>query len=702
MISVDTLLIMSVRHRGPLLEQTLESLAAQTCRDFSIIVLCPESTKPFDPSSGHPVRYLSYRTILEHSRQLRNVLTESHAEFVGFPEPGTVYPVSWLEESVVFLQKNLDCSSVGQTENHLFSNPQLLKWNLLADGRLPQSIFLWRIADLAPHLSPEDDGSPLPIASLLYRSLFLQSVSLVPVKGPIRPARDDWMAREAPATAAVRLQVLRRMGCPLADPELKLLQGLVTPRLVLNDVRLSELGRVIQKALSWMEKLVSVSSRGLKKTVGEQYLQCFRQALRHQARNNGPIVPFLLLMPPPLLFNPLERVSLACRVLLRLLDRPLLAFAGLLGVLAGRLEFRCRPNPGGIFFFFHGFNLGGAERVHAEIVAGFDRDRPVLYLSSTNPDQRFRSLYRGGFRLIDLTIKLKKGWLSAFWIGRAAAFINAHPRPVVFGCCSHFFYRLLPRLTSSVRKIDLIHAFDGYWEQVSAESIRKLDARVVINDRTRMDYELQYQGLGVENEYLRRIQLIENCTYIPNPLPAKPFVPPLNVVYIGRATPEKRVDLAGAVAELSHRKGLPCTFEFIGDVESQLSARYAPFIKLTSAITDAGELRNRLIRSHVLLLVSSREGFPLVVMEAMAFGVIPLCTAVGGIPDHLIDGDNGLLIRETEEEGIVLEAVSRLESLLGSAVLRERLMSGARRHAEMRFSGERFIRQYRQLLLGKA
>ena len=42
----------------------------------------------------------------------------------------------------------------------------------------------------------------------------------------------------------------------------------------------------------------------------------------------------------------------------------------------------------------------------------------------------------------------------------------------------------------------------------------------------------------------------------------------------------------------------------------------------------------------------------MVVMEAMAHGVVPACTNVGGIPCHIIDGVTGFLVAgdETEED----------------------------------------------------
>jgi len=81
--------------------------------------------------------------------------------------------------------------------------------------------------------------------------------------------------------------------------------------------------------------------------------------------------------------------------------------------------------------------------------------------------------------------------------------------------------------------------------------------------------------------------------------------------------------------------------------------------------------------SHVFVLASSHEGLPVSLMEAMALGVPPVVTAVGGCPDVVEDGVSGRLVPPADpaELGRALVEVVRDEGE------RLRLARGARERA---------------------
>jgi len=94
-------------------------------------------------------------------------------------------------------------------------------------------------------------------------------------------------------------------------------------------------------------------------------------------------------------------------------------------------------------------------------------------------------------------------------------------------------------------------------------------------------------------------------------------------------------------------------------------------------------------RADILVLPTWREGFPNVVLEAMAAGLPIVSTPVGAIPDAIRDGQEGFLIPPRDAQA--LEAA--LRHLVENATLRLAMGSRARIRAEAVFEMEAVITQ---------
>jgi glycosyltransferase involved in cell wall biosynthesis len=77
-------------------------------------------------------------------------------------------------------------------------------------------------------------------------------------------------------------------------------------------------------------------------------------------------------------------------------------------------------------------------------------------------------------------------------------------------------------------------------------------------------------------------------------------------------------------------------------------------------------------------LNSTYEGFPHVVLEAMHLGLPVVATAIGGIPEVVQDGENGLLIPPMAQAALS----DTLLQLMSSPWERQRLVGGAKHTAE--------------------
>lgn len=73
-----------------------------------------------------------------------------------------------------------------------------------------------------------------------------------------------------------------------------------------------------------------------------------------------------------------------------------------------------------------------------------------------------------------------------------------------------------------------------------------------------------------------------------------------------------------------------------------------------------GAQKQRLLaQASIYVLPSYREGMPVGVLEAMAVGLPVIATPVGGIPDAIVDGKEGLLVEAKDTAGLA-QAILRL------------------------------------------
>jgi glycosyltransferase involved in cell wall biosynthesis len=94
----------------------------------------------------------------------------------------------------------------------------------------------------------------------------------------------------------------------------------------------------------------------------------------------------------------------------------------------------------------------------------------------------------------------------------------------------------------------------------------------------------------------------------------------------------------------------------------------------------------------VLWMPSTVEGFGLVLIEAMASGVPVVAAAGGGVPDVVVDGHNGLIVRHPKE------FAGTLTKLRADSILRNRLIEGGLRTVREKFTWDVVLPQYRELL----
>jgi len=95
----------------------------------------------------------------------------------------------------------------------------------------------------------------------------------------------------------------------------------------------------------------------------------------------------------------------------------------------------------------------------------------------------------------------------------------------------------------------------------------------------------------------------------------------------------------------------------------------------------------------IFVLPSLTEGVPLTLLEAMASGVAVVATRVGGIPDIIRDGQNGLMIQSGDRDG--LQAI--LEKLIRDAGYRRKMARSGWEFVREHYAVDKMAHAYRDL-----
>ena len=192
--------------------------------------------------------------------------------------------------------------------------------------------------------------------------------------------------------------------------------------------------------------------------------------------------------------------------------------------------------------------------------------------------------------------------------------------------------------------------------------------------------------------YLRRLALgwgldPERVSVLPNPAPEVPPLPSRDelrgdlgldgrlLAFAGRLGPQKSLDVAlEAVAAVP---GVTLAIAGDGPDRTALEQRARELglggrARFLGSVPRDGVLR--LFRAaDAALLSSSWENFPHTVVEALAVGTPVVSTAVGGVPEVVTDGENGLLVPPGDPAALAAAVVR----LFGDTALRERLARAA-------------------------
>jgi L-malate glycosyltransferase len=263
---------------------------------------------------------------------------------------------------------------------------------------------------------------------------------------------------------------------------------------------------------------------------------------------------------------------------------------------------------------------------------------------------------------------------------------------------SGFSGRTLPFITTLHGTDITLVGLDRSYLPVTKFGIAQSDGVTAISSHLR-DRTRELFGIDSEIEVIRNFV---NCdVYVRKPelvAQMRPrFAEPHEklLVHLSNFRPVKRVaDVVEVFARVA--RALPARLMLIGDGPDRSAAEY---LAMQHGVQDRihflgkqDNVNELLPLSDLMIMPSQMESFGLAALEAMACSVPPIATNVGGVPELIEDGVNGLLFEVGDVESMATAAIS----LLLDEDRLETLSKAARKTAQTRFCASKIIPLYEE------
>lgn len=353
------------------------------------------------------------------------------------------------------------------------------------------------------------------------------------------------------------------------------------------------------------------------------------------------------------------------------------------------------------FFFFDRYVIGGAQKVHIDLLNAIPNIHKQVYFTRFSPDNKLKEIF---YAIPGTTCKDIHFWCDNLLIRLLTVhyycfYINSHSQPLVFSSNSTFFYDMLFFLRKKVVTVELLHNFSygkNGMEFFGLANHKYLNHRLTVDTATHHNIIQQYKEYNVPAEYNNRLLTIEPGVIVPAML-EKDYTLPLKILYAGRGTPQKRIYLLNAVAEACIKSSIQAKFHFAGTMDSELSDYVKEHAVMHGEISNPASMAKLYSESHVLLMTSAFEGFPMLIKEGMAWGCIPVVTALEGNKTHLAQGVNSLLMEQPEDEQAVVDtAITHIKNLIENPEELKRLSNNSYNYAREKFDVQVFKEKYRR------
>jgi glycosyltransferase involved in cell wall biosynthesis len=262
-------------------------------------------------------------------------------------------------------------------------------------------------------------------------------------------------------------------------------------------------------------------------------------------------------------------------------------------VLLGRLIARFRPlkKEYETFFFFPFYHIGGAEKVHYNIAKAMGNENCIIYFTRKSSNNLFYDEFAAsGCELKDISRYTDNKWIyfvNIVYRGIITGYINRQKKkPLVFNGQCNFGYKISPWVSNRIAQVELIHSLCSF-SYIRIPFLPFITKTVMISTIRINEHIELYKRYGIPMKFGKRIQFIMNAIDLPTERPkAHVTGGEMNVLYVGRSTPEKRVHLIAKIASQVKQKSDKIQFTFLGEVKDAIPQAYHKYCRFLGNQSD--------------------------------------------------------------------------------------------------------------------
>lgn len=275
--------------------------------------------------------------------------------------------------------------------------------------------------------------------------------------------------------------------------------------------------------------------------------------------------------------------------------------------------------------------------------------------------------------------------LKEIWMQRPDVIINNYNAPVQY---------LAPFLPLGTKVVHILHSDDRRFYRIAAINAWRVNAWVAPSPAVAANFNAYTQG-----KYEKRVRLIPHGTRIGKKIKNQ-LHDEVELIFVGALYEHKGIALLPEICRILAERGIVFHMTIVGDGPErrkleELFAGIQSYVSFVGEIAPA-KLEEYWSQSDILVFPSQLEAFGLVLVEAMAHGVIPIVSPLKGVFDFVVNqGYDGIIVDSFMDP---LPYVDKIIQLVRKRSLMQDIKRNAIKTVSERFSIDKMGYNYTKLL----